>query len=90
MFLVRRPSAEAIARFLQRSEDVPLSYQHAGIVRSPNPAQEVREWTYAIGRGSGDFERARDAIAQWKHFELGWVELFPRPAPVVAGRWLRY
>jgi uncharacterized protein (UPF0548 family) len=39
----------------------------------------------AIGRGRADFERARAALLSWKHFDLGWVETFPRHAPVAVG-----
>jgi uncharacterized protein (UPF0548 family) len=39
----------------------------------------------AIGHGKGDFERARSALMAWKQFDIGWVETFPRHAPVAAG-----
>jgi uncharacterized protein (UPF0548 family) len=38
-----------------------------------------------IGRGRADFDRARAALAAWTHFDLGWVELFPRNAPIAPG-----
>jgi uncharacterized protein (UPF0548 family) len=38
-----------------------------------------------IGRGLADFERARTALVAWKQFDIGWVETFPRHAPVTAG-----
>ena len=31
------------------------------------------------------FERARAALIAWKHFDIGWVETFPRHAPVAVG-----
>ncbi len=42
-----------------------------------------------IGSGQVSFERARKALTNWEHFELGWVELFPgnpryEPGSVVA------
>ena len=39
----------------------------------------------AIGRGETDFERARAALIAWKQFDIGWVETFPRDAPVAVG-----
>jgi len=39
----------------------------------------------AIGHGKADFERARAALIAWKQFDLGWVETFPRHAPLAAG-----
>ena len=38
-----------------------------------------------IGRGNDDFERARAALTAWKQFDMGWVETFPKNAPVEAG-----
>jgi uncharacterized protein (UPF0548 family) len=38
-----------------------------------------------IGKGEADFARAQRALKQWRQFELGWVELFPRGAPTEAG-----
>jgi uncharacterized protein (UPF0548 family) len=38
-----------------------------------------------IGRGDADFERACVALANWKHFDIGWVQLFPRDAPTANG-----
>jgi hypothetical protein len=41
--------------------------------------------TVTIGRGQADFERARAALLDWKQFDIGWVEMFPRHASVAAG-----
>jgi uncharacterized protein (UPF0548 family) len=85
MFLARRPSREAIERFVRDSHELPLSYDQIGIVNSETPGRAIDEAIVTIGRGKGDFERARDALVAWKHFDIGWVEAFPRHAPVAAG-----
>jgi uncharacterized protein (UPF0548 family) len=87
VFLTRRPSHSSIERFLRDSRDLPLSYGPVGIVDGrPVPARHrLDEQLVAIGRGRSDFERARAALAAWQHFDLGWVELYPRGAPVAAG-----
>jgi uncharacterized protein (UPF0548 family) len=85
MFLARRPSRETIERFLVESQDLPLSYGPIGIVKPEAARQGIDEATVAIGRGHADFERARAALVAWKHFDLGWVETFPRQAPIAAG-----
>lgn len=41
--------------------------------------------TVTIGRGHAAFERARAALLEWKQFDIGWVEAFPRQAPVAVG-----
>ena len=85
MFLARRPSADAIDRFLRESQDLPLLYRPIGIVGTATDGWAVDEATAVIGHGQADYERARTALLTWTHFNLGWVETFPRHAPVGVG-----
>ena len=85
MFLARRPSREAIDRFLRDSQELPLSYGPIGIVNGETARRDLDEAIVAIGRGQTDFERARAALMAWKQFDIGWVETFPRHAPVEVG-----
>ncbi|MGH9147071.1 MAG: DUF1990 family protein [Vicinamibacterales bacterium] len=85
MFLARRPSRHTIDRFLRESQDLPLSYGPAGIVQTGTAGQDLDELTVTLGRGKADFERARAALLAWRQFEIGWVETFPRQAPVAVG-----
>jgi uncharacterized protein (UPF0548 family) len=85
MFCARRPSREAIDRFLIDSHELPLSYAPVGIVKSETLRPDLDEVIVAIGRGPAHFERARAALMAWKQFDLGWVEVFPEQAPVAVG-----
>ncbi len=85
MFLARRPSAEDIDRFLHESQVLPLSYSPIGIVNAGTAREDLDEAAVAIGHGKAAFERARAALMAWKQFNIGWVETFPRSAPVAAG-----
>ena len=85
MFLVRRPSREAIHRFVRDSQERPLSYGPIGIVNGETPCRDLDEAIVTIGRGRTDFDRARAALMAWKQFDIGWVETFPRHAPVEVG-----
>jgi hypothetical protein len=85
MLLARRPTPHEIERFLHASRDLPLSYGPIGIVTSHTVGRRLDEATIAVGRGIADFERARAALVAWKQFDIGWVETFPRHAPVTAG-----
>ena len=85
MFLVQRPSRAAIDRFLLDSQELPLSYGPIGIVRGETVRHDLDEAIVAIGNGKADFERARTALIAWKQFDIGWVETFPRDAPVEVG-----
>jgi uncharacterized protein (UPF0548 family) len=84
MFLAQRPARDTIDRFLRDSQDLPLSYEPVGIVNSETVGH-VDEASVAIGRGKADFERARAALIGWSQFDIGWVETFPRRAPVAVG-----
>jgi len=85
MFLARRPSPEAIDRFVRDSQELPLSYGPIGIVNRETPFRDLDEAIVTIGRGRTDFDRARAALLAWKQFDIGWVETFPRNAPVDVG-----
>lgn len=80
MFLARRPSADDIRRFLDRSRDLPLSYPAIGILDQTPRHGRFDEALAVLGRGSDDFDRTRAALATWKHFDIGWVDVFPRDA----------
>jgi uncharacterized protein (UPF0548 family) len=85
MFLVRRPDRDAIDRFLRESRDLPLSYDPPGIVRAESARRGIVEAKVAVGHGPRDFERARAALLAWRQFDIGWIETFPKGAPVEAG-----
>ncbi len=85
MVLIRRPSKAEIERFLDRSHDLPLSYGPTGIVGRVPETGRLDEKVVTVGHGEADFERARHALAGWKHFDIGWVEAHPRPASVEVG-----
>jgi uncharacterized protein (UPF0548 family) len=85
MFLTRRPSIQTINQFLEDSRHLPLSYEPVGLVGSKPDAHRIDELTAIIGHGTADFDRARTALSAWRHFDIGWVELFPPRAPVAVG-----
>ncbi len=85
MFLIRRPSQREIARFLNQSRDLPLSYDPVGIARQTPPGFNADLASEVIGHGRETFERAKIALAGWRHYEMGWVELFPQGAPIEPG-----
>jgi len=85
MFLTARPSPHAIEQFLGNSQKLPLSYSPVGIVNSESVRHHIDEEIVTIGHGGLDFERARRALAAWKQFDIGWVELFPAFASPAVG-----
>jgi uncharacterized protein (UPF0548 family) len=85
MFFARRPSLATIDRFVRDSQELCLSYEPIGIVKDEMRCRDLDEAIVTIGRGKRDLERARAALMAWKQFDLGWVEKFPRQAPVAVG-----
>ncbi len=85
MFLIRRPSDSEIANFLDHSRDLPLSYAPIGIARQTPKGFNADLASRVIGHGREAFERAKEALGRWRHYEMGWVELFPRRAAIEPG-----
>jgi uncharacterized protein (UPF0548 family) len=85
VFLIHRPSQPEIENFLAASRDLPLSYEPVGLAKRPLRGFKVDIAEAVIGRGEQAYERARQALCEWRQFELGWVELFPRSAPTETG-----
>lgn len=85
MFLLRRPSPQEIKQFLERSQRLPLSYDPIGIARESPRGYKIDEASSVIGNDESAFTRAKQALMNWKHFDLGWVELYPSGAPIEVG-----
>lgn len=85
MFLFHRPTAQDVERFLAASRELPLSYDPVGLARQGGAGFRVDEHIAIIGSGETAFARATTALIEWRHYELGWLEVSPRPAPIVAG-----
>jgi uncharacterized protein (UPF0548 family) len=64
---------------------LPLSYAPVGLADQGRAGFRVDEAITVIASGEAAFERAVTALTEWRHFELGWVELFPKTASIVPG-----
>jgi uncharacterized protein (UPF0548 family) len=82
MFLRSRPAPAFIEEFLRESQTLPLSYEPIGIAKQSPPGFTIDEAVGSLGHGLATFERARNALSQWRHFNLEWVELIPRNAGI--------
>ena len=85
MFLRVRPSQPRIDDFLAQSRQLPLSYQPIGIAGLSPSEFRIDEVRCTLGHGSKIFTSAKAALLSWRQFDLGWVELFPRGAPIETG-----
>jgi len=85
MFFRRRPSAHEVGHFLSTCRALPLSYEPTGIAKELPLGFTIDEAGQGLGYGTTVFARAKEALSHWRHFDLGWVELFPRNVPIEAG-----
>ena len=85
MFLLHRPSAQDVERFLAASRDLPLSYEPIGLAKEGRAGFTLDEHSTIVGSGEAAFARATKALIEWRHYELGWLEVSPKPAPLTPG-----
>lgn len=84
MFL-RRPSPDAITRFLQAQRDLAFTYSEVGATAGQPPlGYNVDHSRTRIGSGEAAFCAAQSALRQWRHFALGWIEASPATTPLLA------
>jgi uncharacterized protein (UPF0548 family) len=85
MFLRARPSQPKVEDFLAQSRQLPLSYQPVGIAGLAQSEFRIDEARCTLGHGARVFTSAKAGLLSWRQFDLGWVDLFPRGAPIEVG-----
>jgi uncharacterized protein (UPF0548 family) len=84
LFLFRKPSGDAIRRFLSSQEVLAFSYKEVGLSREgvAPPGYAVDRYRLKLGEGAEAYERAVEALRGWRQFNLDWVQLLPPETPV--------
>lgn len=86
MFFACKPNDEQINAFLQKQIGGSYSYEEVGATGRQLPSGfAVDSNRIVLGHGETVFLRARQAILDWKMFELGWVELCWPDVAIEAG-----
>lgn len=90
MFLLTKPTAESVNRFLSRAAGTAFSYPDVGATRSGESIDEsvynIDHNQIVIGNGPEAFEKAKDALRCWRMFDMPWVDLFLPSTPIKNGR----
>jgi len=88
VFHLSRPAAAEIDRFLESLESDDFSYPHVGATRDSAPPQGyvVDHNRQLLGSGLDTFERAKQAVRQWKMFDVPGLQLIRRHTPIESGR----
>ena len=86
MFFLSEPSAETITTFIDAQRDLPFSYHAVGATNGNAPLGFVVDHNrIQLGTGAAVFKEAKEALSNWKQFDLGWVNIVPAGVPVEVG-----
>lgn len=83
---LRKPSPESIHQFLTAQGKFDLSYAAVGATAATPPAGYVVDHTRAkLGEGEAIFTAAKDVLAKWRQFDLGWLEAWSPDTQIKTG-----
>jgi len=86
MLSLRKPSVDAMQRFLSAQAKLPFTYEAVGATAETPPAGYVVDRTrIKLGEGEPVFRSAIAALRRWEQFRLGWVEAWPSDTPIQEG-----
>jgi uncharacterized protein (UPF0548 family) len=79
MFTLSEPSEGIIKSFISKQANAPFSYAEIGATKSAVPdGYTIDHNRIQLGSGDAVFQRAVEALKQWRQFDLGWVTIVPR------------
>jgi uncharacterized protein (UPF0548 family) len=86
MFSLTKPSEHSIRAFISAQEGQRFSYPEVGYSRQKAPnGYTVDHNRIQLGQGADSFERAKNAIRQWKMFDMPWIQLCWPTTPIETG-----
>jgi uncharacterized protein (UPF0548 family) len=76
MFSLFKPRTDSVRAFIAAQNDRQFSYEQVGASRATAPGGYVVDHNRVqLGVGRPTFERGKDAVRQWKMFDMSWLEL---------------
>ena len=87
MFVLRKPLKDYVRRFLSSQSVLPFSYDEVGASRKGAlpKGYAVDRYRVKLGEGEEAYERAIEALQEWRQFDLSWVRILPPKAPIEVG-----
>lgn len=88
MFRIFKPTDAELRRYRDEQRELPFTYTAIGATLECNaiPAgYNVDRTRVQVGDGDVDFAAAKEAIRAWRHFEMGWVGVWPAGIPIEIG-----
>ncbi|HKH76974.1 MAG TPA: DUF1990 domain-containing protein [Rubrobacteraceae bacterium] len=88
MFLTREPAEAEVRAFVAAQSTLPFSYADVGATREgvlPPKGYVADRYRVKLSEGEEAYRRAVEALRGWRQFDLGWVSIVPRGAPLKVG-----
>ena len=86
MLSLRKPSVDALRRFMAAQAKLPYTYEAVGATAETPPVGYVVDRTRRkLGEGEAVFRSAIAALRRWEQFRLGWVEAWSPDTPIQPG-----
>jgi len=86
MFLLGPKTEVRVRRIIEKQKASKLSYEGVGRTQTLLPGGcEVHRGQFLLGEGSHVFYKAKEAVQQWRMFDLPWVSLYRENVPLKAG-----
>jgi uncharacterized protein (UPF0548 family) len=86
MFYFSRPNRISVDAFIAAQANQKFSYPEVGSSREGAPnGYTVDRNRIQLGQGAGAFERAKNAVQQWKMFEMPWIDFCWPQTPIETG-----
>jgi uncharacterized protein (UPF0548 family) len=90
MFRLFKPTDAELHRFIEEQRKFPFTYTAVGATLETSgvaipSGYNVDRTRIRLGAGDADFAAAKQAIRAWKHFDMGWVGIWPAGIPIEKG-----
>src|SRR5262249_45003258 len=78
---------DRIRRFLDRQKSKTFSYTQVGLTRGYQtpPTYQTLHARTELGEGLQAFEKAKEAVRNWRMFDFSWIKLCPHRSPIEEG-----
>jgi uncharacterized protein (UPF0548 family) len=86
MFRITEPEERDVVDFISSQRNLPFTYSEVGATNTTPPAgYNVDHNRIQLGAGEATYQRAVEALKNWRQFDLGWVTIVPRGVAVEVG-----
>src|SRR5215213_10105471 len=86
MFRISAPTERDVENFIAGQRNLPFTYSEVGATNTTPPARyNVDHNRIRLGQGEATYQRAVEALKNWRQFDLGWVTIVPRGVEVKVG-----